>query len=169
MCVSISAPSLFLCSFLTCSWQAVITLFFYLIAMFLPIFKSYRGYMLPLNFVLTYLWITCLIFSSQDYSGNGCLFHSPPLFGRCGVKHAIQAFWIIGLCVPPTPPSSVEVTRVLTLDDSVYLLFNTILEAMMWANAKLREGRRVGDAEKGATTATGTTAGGTDSGAAATA
>lgn len=57
----------------------------------------------------------------------------------------------------------------LTLDNSVYLFFNTILEAMMWANAKLREGRRAGDAEKGATTMAGTTAGGTNSGAAATA
>jgi hypothetical protein len=92
----------------TYSWQAVITLFFYLIAIFLPIFKSYRGYMLPLNFVLTYLWITCLIFSSQDYSGNGCLFHAPPLFGRCGLKHAIQAFWIIGLCVLPALLSLLE-------------------------------------------------------------
>lgn len=68
--------------------------------MFLPAIKSYRGYMLPLNMALSYLWLTSLIFSSQDYSGRRCYYNSPPLVNRCGLKHTVQAFFIIGLCVP---------------------------------------------------------------------
>ncbi|AEO55732.1 hypothetical protein MYCTH_2116433 [Thermothelomyces thermophilus ATCC 42464] len=104
---------------------AVITLFFYLFAVVLPVLKAYRGYMLPLNLILTYLWLTSLIFSSQDYSGGRCRWNA--LFSRCGLKHAVQAFFIIGFC---------------------FLLFNTILEALMWANHwRSREGG-AGDPEK---------------------
>lgn len=75
---------------------AVLTLFLYLFAFFLPALKSYRGYLLPLNLLLSYLWLTSLIFSSQDYSGHRC--HSgPPYYGHCRLKHTIQAFQILGL------------------------------------------------------------------------
>ena len=80
--------------------QAVLTLLLYLIAIVLPALKSYRGYMLPLNLALTYLWLTSLIFSSQDYSGQRCQYYSPRFVNRCGLKHTVQAFHIIGLCVP---------------------------------------------------------------------
>lgn len=75
---------------------AVLTLFLYLFAMFLPALKSYRGHLLPLNLALSYLWLTSLIFSSRDYSGGRCSY-GPPYFGHCRLKHAIQAFWILGL------------------------------------------------------------------------
>ncbi|KAK4097742.1 hypothetical protein N658DRAFT_387406, partial [Parathielavia hyrcaniae] len=97
----------------------VITLFFYLFAMVLPVLKSYRGYMLPLNLALTYLWLTGLIFTSLYWSMDRC----QPLW--CGRKHAVQAFYIIGF---------------------VFLLANTILEAMMWATH--RRNRVAGDREK---------------------
>ncbi|KXX75056.1 hypothetical protein MMYC01_207764 [Madurella mycetomatis] len=71
---------------------AVLTLFFYLFAMFLPAVKSYRGYMLQLNMSLSYLWLMSLIFSSHDYSGRRCYYNSPPLVNRCGLKHTIQTF-----------------------------------------------------------------------------
>ena len=73
------------------------TLFLYLFAMFLPALKSYRGYLLPLSLVLSYLWLTSLIFSSQDYAGHRCRYHSPPNVDHCGLKHTVQAFSIIGL------------------------------------------------------------------------
>jgi hypothetical protein len=93
---------------------AVLTLFFYLFAMITPAFKSYRGYLLPLDLILTYLWLTSLIFSSQDWAGGRCV-TSPPwgttssvpgtvpgtfvntLDPHCRLKHAVQAFNIIGL------------------------------------------------------------------------
>ncbi|KAM7193254.1 hypothetical protein V8F33_007954 [Rhypophila sp. PSN 637] len=93
---------------------AVLTLFLYLFATFLPALKSYRGYLLPLDLALSYLWLTSLIFSSRDYSGGRCSY-GPPYFGHCGLKHAIQAFWILGFCM---------------------LLFNILTEAMMWAGHK---------------------------------
>lgn len=77
--------------------QAVLTLFLYLFAMFAPALKGYRGYLMPLNLALSYLWLTNLIFSSQDYSGGRCHYHSPPHRGHCRLKHAVQAFNILGL------------------------------------------------------------------------
>lgn len=80
--------------------------------MFLPALKAYRGYLLPLNLALSYLWLTSVIFSSQDYSGHRCYYNSPPLVNRCGLKHTVQAFNIIGF---------------------VTLLENSITEGLMWA------------------------------------
>ncbi|KAL2133211.1 hypothetical protein VTI74DRAFT_2720 [Chaetomium olivicolor] len=122
---------------------AVVTLFFYLFAMVLPVLKSYRGYALPLNLALTYLWLTSLIFSSQDYSGGRCRYFSPPLVDRCGLKHTVQAFHIIGFS---------------------FLFFNTILEALMWASHWRNRTTGAGDTEKDRplTTTTGTTTGATN-------
>ncbi|KAK3291084.1 uncharacterized protein B0H64DRAFT_409782 [Chaetomium fimeti] len=127
---------------------AVLTLFFYLIAMVLPALKSYRGYLLPLNLALTYLWLTSLIFSSQEYSGNRCRYsyYSSRAVSRCGLKHTVQAFYIIGFA---------------------FLLFNTILEALMWASHRRNRQTGVADPEKdrplttttGNTTVTGATNG----------
>ncbi|KAK4135151.1 hypothetical protein BT67DRAFT_420845 [Trichocladium antarcticum] len=115
---------------------AVLTLFTYLFAVVLPVLKFYRGYMLPVNLVLSYLWLTSLIFSSQDYSGRRCLLHSPPLLNRCGLKHTVQAFQIIGF---------------------VFLFFNTLIEAMMWASHRGHRMLGGGDPEKDRPLATGTT------------
>ncbi|KAK4187737.1 hypothetical protein QBC35DRAFT_498123 [Podospora australis] len=97
---------------------AVLTLFLYLFLSFLPALKSYRGYLSPLNHILSYLWLTGLIFSSQDYSGHRCLYNSPPYVNRCRLKHTIQSFWIIGFA---------------------YLFLNSIMEALMWAGSARRD------------------------------
>jgi len=98
---------------------AVLTLFIYLFTTLLPTLKGYRGYGLPLTTALSYLWLTSLIFSSQDYSGGRCAYNSPPLVGhrsdQCVYKHTIQAFTIIGF---------------------VSLFLNMIIEAIMWAEAR---------------------------------
>ncbi|KAK4038559.1 hypothetical protein C8A01DRAFT_17353 [Parachaetomium inaequale] len=122
---------------------AVLTLFLYIFAVVLPVLKSYHGYMLPLNLALTYLWLTSLIFSSQDYSGNRCRSYYSTAASRCGLKHTIQAFHIIGFS---------------------FLLFNTILEALMWATHRRDRQAGTGDPEKDRplTTTTGTTTGGAD-------
>ena len=49
--------------------------------------------MLPLTLVLSYLWLTSLIFAALDYSGGRCRPY------RCNLKHTVEAFQIIGLCV----------------------------------------------------------------------
>ena len=67
--------------------------------MILPAIKSYHGYMLPINLALTYLWLTALIFSSQDYAGGRCRSRWLGVRSFCGMKHTVQAFYIIGLYV----------------------------------------------------------------------
>ncbi|KAL2152828.1 hypothetical protein VTH82DRAFT_3983 [Thermothelomyces myriococcoides] len=104
---------------------AVVTLFLYLFAVVLPVLKSYRGYLLPLNLILTYLWLTSLIFSSQDYSGGRCVRRGRST--RCGTMHTVQAFFIVGFC---------------------FLFFNTILEALMWASHRRNQERGACDPEK---------------------
>ena len=76
--------------------QAVVTLFIFLVAVFLPVVKTYHGYMLPLTLVLSYLWLTSLIFAALDYSGGRCRPY------HCRLKHTVEAFQIIGLCVSST-------------------------------------------------------------------
>ncbi|KAL2264517.1 hypothetical protein VTJ83DRAFT_7027 [Remersonia thermophila] len=105
---------------------AVVTLFIYLITMFLPILKRYRGYMLPVNFILSYLWVTALIFAAQRFAGGRCVFYPVPRRG-CSVAHAILTFWIIGF---------------------VFLIFNIIMEALMWAHHWRESRHTVHDAEK---------------------
>ncbi|KAK3948714.1 hypothetical protein QBC32DRAFT_380364 [Pseudoneurospora amorphoporcata] len=111
---------------------AVVTLFLYLFAMFAPALKAYRGYLLPLNLALSYLWLTNLIFSSQDYSGGRC-HYGPPYRGRCSLKHAVQAFNILGF---------------------TSLLSSVVAEAIMWFRSRGSSpgttGSRLGNAEKGA-------------------
>jgi len=93
---------------------AVVTLFLYLFAMVFPAIKRYHGYMLPLNLVLSYLWLTSLIFTSQDYSGGRCRrSYYYTRSNRCSLKHTVQAFEIIGFS---------------------FLFFNVVLEALMWAS-----------------------------------
>ncbi|KAK3901820.1 hypothetical protein C8A05DRAFT_44614 [Staphylotrichum tortipilum] len=99
---------------------AVVTLFIFLVAVFLPVVKAYHGYMLPLTLVLSYLWLTSLIFSALDYSGSRCQPY------HCRLKHTVEAFQIIGF---------------------VFLFFNTILEALVWGSHG-NDGPRRGDLEK---------------------
>jgi hypothetical protein len=148
----------------------VITLFFYLFAMVLPAMKSYHGYMLPLNLALSYLWLTSLIFSSQDWSGGRCRYsaysgYTGVVHHHCGLKHTVQAFNIIGLCAPLQISCS---ARVLTVNSS-FLFFNTILEALMWArHRRERVGTTDPEKDRPLTTTTGTTAGAANGGGATT-
>ncbi|CCC05066.1 hypothetical protein SMACR_07723 [Sordaria macrospora] len=111
---------------------AVVTLFLYLFAMFAPALKGYRGYLLPLNLALSYLWLTNLIFSSQDYSGHRCHYHSPAHRGHCSLKHAVQAFNILGF---------------------TSLLSSVVAETLMWFRSRGSSpgttGSRLGNGEKG--------------------
>ena len=113
--------------------KAVVALFLYLFAMVFPAIKRYHGYMLPLNLVLSYLWLTSLIFTSQDYSGGRCgrsYFYTRS--NHCSLKHAVQAFEIIGLCV--LSHGLYHIAYSLTLRNSSFLFFNVVLEALMWAS-----------------------------------
>jgi hypothetical protein len=57
--------------------------------------------LLPLNIILSYLWLTSLIFTSQDWAGGRCRYNTfnMGLGTHCGLKHTAMAFFIIGLYV----------------------------------------------------------------------
>ncbi|KAK5993790.1 hypothetical protein PT974_07227 [Cladobotryum mycophilum] len=70
---------------------AVLTMVLWLFGMGLPLWKGYRGHLLPLSLIFSYLWLTSFIFASQSWSGNRCR-NNGPGFGRCSLKHTSQAF-----------------------------------------------------------------------------
>lgn len=70
---------------------AAIDTFLYIPALFLPFVKSYKGYLAPLAWIFSYLWLTAFIFSAQDYN-YGCVAHSPPFVNKCSLKKTLEAF-----------------------------------------------------------------------------
>jgi hypothetical protein len=71
---------------------AAIDAFLYLPAMILPAIKSYKGYLAPLPWIYSYLWLTAFIFAAQDYNWRNCNLHSPGGVGKCGLKKTLEAF-----------------------------------------------------------------------------
>ncbi|KND89632.1 hypothetical protein TOPH_05776 [Tolypocladium ophioglossoides CBS 100239] len=70
---------------------AVITLPLYFCAMFMPLFRSYEGYFLPVNFIFSYLWLTSFVFSASDWGGRLCR-RTTLGAGRCSLKRTVEAF-----------------------------------------------------------------------------
>jgi len=72
---------------------AALNVALYLPAMILPFMKWYKGYMLPVGFAMSYLWLTAFIFNAQDYSWHhNCAANSPAGVNKCGLKKTIEAF-----------------------------------------------------------------------------
>lgn len=78
-------------------YKAAIDTFLYLPALVAPIFKSYKGYLAPLAWIFSYLWLTAFIFAAQDYDYNNCRLTSPLSFGHCGLKKTLEAFAFLAL------------------------------------------------------------------------
>jgi len=78
-------------------WVAVgaVDSFLYLPAQVLPAFKSYKGWLAPLAWVFSYLWLTAFIFASQDYNFGNCVLNSPAFVNKCNLKWTLQAFTFI--------------------------------------------------------------------------
>jgi hypothetical protein len=78
--------------------QAAIDALLYIPALALPASNKYKGYMWPLAWIFSYLWLTAFIFAAQDYNyGLGCLAHSPTLVNKCALKKTLEAFAFIAL------------------------------------------------------------------------
>jgi len=73
---------------------ASIDAFLYLPALFLPAISAYKGYMAPLAWMFSYLWLTAFIFASQDYKFGSCAV-SPSGVNQCGIKKTLEAFAFI--------------------------------------------------------------------------
>lgn len=78
------------------STQATITLAVSIVAMVLPFIHRYKGYLLPFNLIMSYLWLTSFIFSTQDWAGGRCPLNGPGS-GDCGLKKTVIAFNFLAL------------------------------------------------------------------------
>ncbi|KAJ4345781.1 uncharacterized protein N0V89_011916 [Didymosphaeria variabile] len=75
---------------------AAVDTFFYLPSLFLPLVKTYKGYLAPLALTLSYLWLIAFVFASQDYDYNGGqMFNSPAGVDKPGLKRTLEAFAFI--------------------------------------------------------------------------
>lgn len=78
--------------------KASVSAFFYTPALVLPAVKRYKGYLAPLAWALSYLWLTGFIFAVQDYEYNGgCGFNSPRFVNKCRLKRTVEAFTFLAL------------------------------------------------------------------------
>ncbi|GJN86933.1 hypothetical protein PLIIFM63780_010515 [Purpureocillium lilacinum] len=75
---------------------ATITLAVSIVAMVLPFIHRYKGYLLPFNLIVSYLWLTSFIFSTQDWAGGRCPLNGPGS-GDCGLKKTVIAFNFLAL------------------------------------------------------------------------
>jgi hypothetical protein len=59
--------------------------------------KSYKGYLAPLAWIFSYLWLTAFIFAAQDYEYGDCALRSPAFVNKCSLKRTLEAFAFIAL------------------------------------------------------------------------
>jgi len=75
---------------------AAIDTLLYIPALLLPAILSYKGYLAPLAWIFSYLWLTAFIFASQDYNYNGGPFaNSPAGVDKPKLKKTLEAFTFI--------------------------------------------------------------------------
>ncbi|KAJ5151606.1 hypothetical protein N7492_009901 [Penicillium capsulatum] len=71
---------------------AVLSVAFFLPAFVSPFLPTALGkFVLLIDVIFSYLWLTAFIFAAQDYSQNLCYFNAPPGM-TCGRKKANEAF-----------------------------------------------------------------------------
>ncbi|KAJ5727022.1 hypothetical protein N7493_006049 [Penicillium malachiteum] len=110
------------------------------VAFFLPAFISpflpsaLSKFVLLIDVIFSYLWLTAFIFAAQDYNEHSCYFDSPPGV-TCGRKKANESFIFLALYVIPEVHIQTRVP-VLT-DPSIFTFFGMFLEvASLWAYRK---------------------------------
>jgi len=74
---------------------AAVDAFLYIPALFLPFVKSYKGYLAPLAWIFSYLWLTAFVFAAQDYNYGNCVANSPSFVNKCALKKTLEAFAFI--------------------------------------------------------------------------
>jgi hypothetical protein len=78
--------------------QAAIDVILYIPALVLPASNKYKGYMWPLAWIFSYLWLTAFILAAQDYNSSfGCWAYSPSFVNKCSLKKTLEAFAFIAL------------------------------------------------------------------------
>ncbi|KAJ9629278.1 hypothetical protein H2203_001648 [Taxawa tesnikishii (nom. ined.)] len=56
------------------------------------IYQEVIGYMAPLGWIFSYLWLTVFIFAAQDYNWHSCAANSPPRTNHCALKKTSESF-----------------------------------------------------------------------------
>ncbi|KAF2033058.1 hypothetical protein EK21DRAFT_86498 [Setomelanomma holmii] len=130
---------------------AAIDTILYIPALFLPVIKSYKGYLAPLAWIFSYLWLTAFIFAAQDYEYGSCAVNSPFGHTGCGLKRTLEAFAFIAFFTN---------------------LVGTVLEARLWDVQRFKGARGnnnvlVEDKHHGNVPVAGTTTAGAHHGASA--
>jgi len=74
---------------------AAIDTLIYLPALVLPATKWYKGYLAPVAWIFSYLWLTAFIFAAQDYNFHNCVANSPSFVNKCALKKTLEAFTFI--------------------------------------------------------------------------
>ncbi|KAH7394582.1 hypothetical protein BKA66DRAFT_509823 [Pyrenochaeta sp. MPI-SDFR-AT-0127] len=74
---------------------AAIDTILHLPALILPIITSYKGYLTPLSWIFSYLWLTAFNFAAQDYSSGRCVYNSSAFVNKCSSKNTLAAFAFI--------------------------------------------------------------------------
>ena len=114
---------------LTISHKAAIDTLLYLPALALPFMKKYKGYLAPLAWIFSYLWLTAFIFAVQDYSYGKCGLFSPTSFGHCGIKKTLAAFSFLALYVSRPATTAFAYAN---SHDSITSLVATALETRLY-------------------------------------
>jgi len=65
---------------------------FFLIPLFLSFVKRVTWHLTPLDLIYSFLWLTAVVFTSQDYNYNDCSVGPPSQDPSCSRKHALEAF-----------------------------------------------------------------------------
>jgi len=71
---------------------AAIDVVLYIPALVLPALKSYKGYLAPVAWILSYLWLTAFIFAAQDYNFHNASANSPAGVNKPHLKKTLEAF-----------------------------------------------------------------------------
>jgi len=71
---------------------ACTTVAFFLIPLFLSFVKRVTWHFISLDLIYSYLWLTAVVFTAQDYNYNDCAAGPPSQETSCSRKYALEAF-----------------------------------------------------------------------------
>ncbi|PMD18071.1 hypothetical protein NA56DRAFT_691473 [Hyaloscypha hepaticicola] len=71
---------------------ACTTLGFFLLPLALSFTKKTTWYIVPLDLIFSYLWLTAFIFEAEDYNWQSCSANAPSGAGSCSLKYASESF-----------------------------------------------------------------------------
>ncbi|OKL62355.1 hypothetical protein UA08_02221 [Talaromyces atroroseus] len=70
---------------------AVLSVVFFLPAFLSPFRSTFSKFVVPIDFIFSYLWLTAFVFAAQSYSYGNVRFQ-PPSGVNVPIKHAAEAF-----------------------------------------------------------------------------